>query len=34
MFENFLTFPVRLLGFLFTFPLRVLFDIDFDWGIR
>lgn len=24
----------RLIGFLVTYPIRVIFGIDFDWGIR
>lgn len=28
-----LTFFPRLIGFIFTFPLRA-FGFDFDWGIR
>lgn len=33
-FEAFFTFLPRLLGFLLTYPIRVIFGIDFDWGIR
>jgi len=33
-FEEFITYPIRLLGFLITLPLRRIFGIDFDWGIR
>jgi hypothetical protein len=32
--EQFWTFIPRLIGFLLTFPLRVFFGVDFDWGIR
>lgn len=32
-FEAFFTYIPRLIGFLFTFPLRA-FGLDFDWGIR
>lgn len=24
----------RLIGFVITYPLRILFNIDFDWGLR
>jgi len=33
MFVELLTFPLRLVLFLVTFPLR-FFGLDFDWGIR
>ena len=33
-FVTFLTYPWRLIGFLATFPIRVIFGVDFDWGIR
>jgi hypothetical protein len=33
-FEEFWTFLPRLIGFFLTYPLRVFFGIDFDWGIR
>ncbi len=31
---EFLTYAPRLIGFLLTLPIRWLFGVDFDWGIR
>ncbi len=28
------TYLPRLFGFLLTYPIRVIFGVDFDWGIR
>ena len=33
-FAQFITYPWRLIGFLVTYPIRVIFGVDFDWGIR
>lgn len=33
-FEALWLFLPRLIGFLITFPLRIVFGVDFDWGIR
>ncbi len=33
-FEEFWTYVPRLIGFLLTLPLRWIFGVDFDWGIR
>jgi hypothetical protein len=32
--EEIFTFLPRLFGFLVTYPIRVIFGVDFDWGIR
>ena len=31
---EFLTYGPRLIGFLLTLPIRWIFGVDFDWGIR
>ena len=33
-FEEFFTYLPRLFGFLVTLPIRWIFGVDFDWGIR
>lgn len=33
-FEAFWTLLPRLIGFMLTYPIRVIFGVDFDWGIR
>jgi hypothetical protein len=32
--EELSTFPWRFIGFVLTLPLRWIFGMDFDWGIR
>lgn len=33
-FEELFTYIPRLIGFLLTYPIRIIFGVDFDWGIR
>lgn len=33
-FEEIFTYIPRLIGFLLTLPIRWIFGVDFDWGIR
>jgi len=32
-FEEFWTYLPRLVGFVMTYPIRIIFGVDFDWGI-
>lgn len=32
-FNQIVSYPFRLILFFLTYPVRIIFGIDFDWGI-